>query len=302
MQLYISGSLGKSAYVQIEKLLRYDGYRLCTYAYAKEAYVYLDIADELKIRAHMMIDSGAFTAWAGGNPVELPKLLAFSKDLIQKYGDRHDFIFISLDVMPGEKGRQATEAELKQSMRISYDNYLVYQQEMGEHTVLPVYHSGEPTSLRNWYLKHTDHICLSMNQGMGEKDRVNWATRVQVPGIKMHGLAATGVQMIRYVKWFSVDSASWIMIAAMGAIYWPSKDGKIATVSVSAKSPRVKIKNSHVSNLTMSQEMIEVIEKQGYTLDDLMHDYSSRMSWNLDVWENHKWIKTPLYQKGLFDD
>lgn len=302
MQLYISGSLGKSQFRQIEQLLRYDGYRLCTYAYPKEIYVYLDIAEELNIRAKVMIDSGAFTAWAGGKPVQLKKLITYSKALIERYGGKHDFVFISLDVMPGEKGRNPTEAELKSSMRISYDNYLVYKKEMEPYEVVPVFHSGEPIQLRDWYLKHTNHIALSMNQAMGEKHRIDWATRVQVPGVKMHGLAATGTRMVRYVDWFSVDSAAWIMIAAMGNIYWPLADGGIGVVSVSAKSPKIKSKDSHLTNMPMFSSLLSLLEKKGYTLDALMHDYSARMSWNLDVWMTHNWVRTPLFQRGLFDD
>lgn len=299
MKLYFSGSLTRSSYRQIEQLIKYNGYRLCTYAYPNETYVYLDIADELGYKANMMIDSGAFTAFTKGKPVQLPKLLAYSKRLIEKYGDRHDFVFIGLDIIPP---KNPTETDLKKGMKQSYENFLVQQQELAPYPVLPVYHSSEPVSLRNLYLKHTDHIALSMNQAMAEKHRVDWATRVQVPDVKMHGLAATGVQMIRYVDWYSVDSAAWIMIAAMGGVYWPTEDGNISLLPISAQSPKVKRRNTHAMNFTMTNEIKDTIESKNYKVEDLMYDYSSRMSWNLDVWVNHPWVRTPLFQQGLFSD
>lgn len=302
MQLYLSGSIGNKGDAIFAKLIQCDGYRLCTYAYPKEAYEYLNLADGLGLRANMMIDSGAFTAWQNGKPIELEKLLSYSNDLVQRYGDRHNFVFISLDVIPGQRNRFPTPAELKAAEEESYDNYLVYQHEMKDLHVLPVYHSGEALSLRDKYLKHTDHICLSMNQGMSEKNRVEWAMSAQAPGIKLHGLAATGVQMIKYVDWYSVDSAAWIMSAAMGSIYWPLQDGRISTLPVSSNSPAKKKKNAHADNMTISQPIIDVMESRGYTLEQLGTEYLARMQWNMETWHLHKWIRTPMIQRGLFDD
>lgn len=300
MQLYLSGSLVKGDAEIIERILRLDGYRLCTYAYPKEAGIYLDIADALGIRAHMMMDSGAFSSWNSGKPVELEKLIAFNMGVLEKYGDRHDFVFISLDVMPGQRGRRPTEAELKAGMKESYENF-IEMQNIIPRPVLPVYHSGEPTALRDYYLQKTDHICLSMNQRMGEKYRVEWATRVQVPGVKMHGLAATGNQMIRYVDWYSVDSAAWIMLAAMGQIYWPTPDGLI-TMHISNQSSKRKQYNGHATSVPMSAEVEEEIERRGFKLEALENDHRTRMAWNLEAWSHNEWKRTPVHQQGLFHD
>jgi len=300
MNLYLSGSLVKGDAEIIERILHLDGYRLCTYAYPKEAAIYLDIADALGIRAHMMMDSGAFTSWNSGKPVQLEKLLAYNMDILNRYGDRHDFVFISLDVMPGERGRKPTEVELKQGMKKSYENFLELQAAI-PCPVLPVYHSGEPLALRNMYLNKTDYICLSMNQGMGEKYRVEWATRVQVPGVKMHGLAATGNQMIQYVDWFSVDSAAWIMMAAMGTIYWPTPQG-LTALSVSNQSPKRKAYNSHATSVPMAKDVADIMASRGYKLDDLQEHHRVRMLWNLEAWANNNWKRTPVQMQGLFDD
>ena len=301
MELYLSGSLGKSDYTIIERILELDGYRLCTFAYPKEAAVYLDIAESLGYRAKIMIDSGAFTFWTSGKRIKLDKLVSYSQGLIDKYGDKHDFIFISLDVMPGKRGETPTEQQLKETMKDSYYNYINYQDAMENHTVMPVYHSGEPVALRNMYLDKTDHICLSMNQGMGEKHRVGWASRNYVEGIKIHGLAATGNQMIRYVNWHSVDSAAWILTAAMGMIYWRGTNG-LSILKISDQSEKRKAHNSHADSLTNHEAVREIIESKGFNYEELADDHRQRMLWNLEAWYLNDWKKNPITDRGLFDD
>lgn len=300
MQLYLSGSLGKSDFEIIERILELDGYRLCTFAYPAETFVYLEIAESLGYRAKMMIDSGAFTAWRSGKPVKLQKLIRYNMKILEKYGDKHDFVFIGLDVIPGKLGKKASGQDLKDGMKESYENYIEMQKVI-ERPVLPVYHSGEPLSLRDLYLDHTDHICLSMNQAMGEKHRVEWASRVQIPGTKMHGLAATGNQMIRYVDWYSVDSAAWVMLAAMGQVYWPGPNG-LMNLKVSNQSPTRKVHNAHSSSVTMTKEVLEIIESKGYDYEMLQSDHRTRMMWNLEAWYLNKWKRTPIHNEGLFND
>lgn len=301
MQLYLSGSLGKSDFPIIERILELDGYRLCTFAYPKEAAVYLDIAESLGYRGKIMIDSGAFTLWTSGKKIKLEKLVRYSQNLLDTYGDKHDFIFISLDVMPGKRGEDPTPQELKDSMKASYYNYIEYQAAMEKHTVIPVYHSGEPTVLRDMYLRHTDHICLSMNQAMGEKNRVAWASRVQIPGIKLHGLAATGNQMVRYIDWYSVDSAAWILTAAMGMIYWRNEDG-LSILKISNQSPSNKDQNKHADSVTMTDAVREIIRNKGFDYEELAEDHRMRMMWNLETWYFNDWGKNPIHDVGLFNE
>ena len=303
MKLYYSGGLGRTDILVDEMLIKTDAYRLCTFAYPKEATYYLDLADTLGKRARVMIDSGAFTAWSLGKPVELPKLIYYVKGLLAKYGDRHEFIFIALDVMPGEKNRRPTEAELKAGMQKSYENYIEYKAEMEGYEILPVYHTGEPIQLRDWYMKHTDYICLSMNLGMSEQNRIDWALRVSVTGLRTHGLAATGARMTRYVDWFSVDSAAWVKRGAMGQIYWPNNTGFLKSFTVSAISGTRKVHNANVATTTFSEDMIAIIQDRGYTLEQLQHDRGARLMWNVEVWnEADSWKKVPVKEKGLFDD
>ena len=300
MRMYLSGSFGNANDVLVPYMLENNSYRLCTYAYPKEVFDYLDYAESMGLRANLLIDSGAFSAWNIGKPVQLEKLLAYNKALLDRYGDKHEFMFISLDVIPGERGRKPTEAELKQGIKASCDNFLVMQQELNA-PVLPVYHSGAPLRLRDWYVARSEYLCLSMNQEMSERDRVGWAMRVQVPGVKMHGLAATGNTMIRYIDWFSVDSAGWVMVGAMGSILWPTEDG-LRPIAVSTNSPSRKGFNKHITTLTMSEQMEAYIEAQGFTVEALATDYAQRWKWNLTQWTHMDWKRTPFITEGLFSD
>lgn len=299
-QLYFSGSFDSFDGVT-EYLIDKDQFRLCTFAYPKEAYYYLDLADSQGKSVNMMIDSGAFTVANSGKTVHLHDLIAYHKDLLARYGDRHNFVFISLDVIVGAKGRKATEAERKAGMKESYDNYVTLAQEFPDQTILPVYHSGEDIRLRNMYIDLTDHICLSMSQRLSEIDRVKWAMEHQVPGIKMHGLAATGNEMLTYVDWYSVDSATWVIHSTMGLIYFKTKRG-LRPYSISSRSPRAKIRNTHLSNMTFTSDIYKQIEEHGYTVEELAEDYAARMKWNIDMLLtldlNNKQV---MMQGGLFD-
>lgn len=297
-RMYFSGSMTHPDVV--ERLTASGVCRLFTFAAPKEVHEYLHYCDQRGRRARIMLDSGAFTAWNIGKPVRLEDLIAYDKALIAKY-PQHEFCFIALDVIPGERGRMAAQGEIDAAVKQSYDNFLVMRQELCPlgATVLPVYHSGEDKALRDAYLALTDYVCLSPNQNLSEKQRFAWAKEAIVPGFRFHGLATTGNAMLSYVDWYSVDSSGWLMVAAMGSILLPIGD-KLRPLSISDTAPTRKIQGQHLFNMAEGPMIADQIRAKGYDVMDLATNYAARICWNIDVWNNPPWIKRNIQTTGLF--
>lgn len=290
VRLYFSGSVD---HVVTEHLLHHNVHRLFTYAYPKEVFEYLDAARDMGVTGcRIMLDSGAFTSWSIGKPVQLQELIDHNQKVIDLYGDKHEFVMIALDVIPGERGRKPTQEELVNAERESMYNFQVMQQHFAGRHVMPVYHSGEDVALRNWYLERANYMCLSMDQAMGEQDRLNFAKRAFVEGFYFHGLAATGNRMVTEVGWFSVDSSSWVTVASMGNILWPTSDGRFRTLAMSPSSPSRFDAGQHVDNLSpVEREAVDrKIAAAGYKTEELQTDYRMRWRWNIDQWCSPPWV------------
>lgn len=295
--MYFSGSMGHPHVV--ERLTSTGVSRLFTFAAPKEVHEYLDYCDQRERKANIMLDSGAFTAWNIGKPVKLSELIEYDRDLIARY-PHHTFTFIALDVIPGERGRMATEVEIGKAVEKSYDNFLTMRQALPGVKILPVYHSGESKKLRDAYLDLTDYICLSPNQNLSEKQRVIWARESFVNGYSFHGLATTGNKILSLVDWYSVDSSGWLMVAAVGSILLPI-NGALRPLAVSDTSPARKNYGHHIDNINEREWVNEYIVSRGYSPEQLRTDYAARICWNIDSWNDSPWRKMLVEPEGLFE-
>lgn len=297
--MYFSGTVEHAVN---EYMVDRDVHRLATFAYPKEAHDYLKLANSKGKRVRMIIDSGAFTAWNVGKPVQLGDLIAYNQDLINKYGNDHDLLFISLDVIPGDRGRRPDAVEMARGVAQSYDNFKTLQQHFPRNKILPVYHSGEDVTLRNAYLNLTDYVCLSMDQTMSEHNRLEWAKRSIVPGFFFHGLAATGNRMVTQIDWHSVDSSSWITVGAMGGILWPTTKNTFRVLQLSEHHPMRHTANEHLQTLApVLKEAAEAfIRSHGFDPEVLAKFYTHRRMWNVMMWCNPPWVKTPVAAMDLF--
>ncbi len=128
-----------------------------------------------------------------------------------------------------------------------------------------------------------DYVCVSPRNDLAEGVRRQWATEVhaELPkGKTTHGLAATGYPMMARVPWGSVDSASWIMLAAYGKIYI---NGRLNQMAISSDSPtRMHDKEEHYDNLNWQEKMQleQRMEEWGFTLSKLQEDFVERSIWN----------------------
>jgi hypothetical protein len=119
----------------------------------------------------------------------------------------------------------------------------------------------------------------------------------------MHGLATTGAETVKACDWFSVDSASWVMLGAMGKIATPYKNW-MRPLQVSWESPKVKELGAHIDNMTLAEVQMfnEFVESYGYLMSDLRDSHGHRKAFNLLVLQDliEKVIPPPHREQGLF--
>lgn len=176
----------------------------------------------------ILLDSGAFTAWNKGEVTTVDDVRRKYASFIKKADGLFEEIWgINLDVIPGEKGRDPTQDELKRAVEVSDVNFEILVKEFGN-IILPVYHQGEPVERLGECVEQVDgksnYICVSPRNDLAEGLRVNWSRDAHAelgrkwPHIMTHGLATTGNRMVRTVPWYSGDSAAWVQHGGYGMI------------------------------------------------------------------------------------
>lgn len=311
IQFYVSGNF-KDEPVLMDYLVAEHCHVLTSFAYPK---MLRDrtVALAGRVRASgnwkipHMIDSGAFTAWASGKVINLQAYARTCNELQQAYGDCMDLVFVSLDSIPGKKGRETTAEDVATACKESAANYDYLRKEVcGK--VKPVFHTGDP----EWLLAHyadADYISFGMSQNLHEEERVQWVVRnaPKAAAKKLHGLAATGHRMLRAAPWHSVDSAAWQYAASMGAMNWVKPSGQLLALSVSKESPKQKEVDGHVASMPdLLQEQIRgKLEAAGTSLEALRDGYAARWLWNIACYREACAIASQAprlsLQEGLFD-
>lgn len=169
----------------------------------------------------VITDSGAFTAWQSGKQMDLGEYIAWCRERRREEGRRPDMVHVSLDVIPGERGRAPTEKERKDGMALSLANGDAMR-EAGL-PIMEVYHQYEPVSFLEEILERMqpgDVLGISPRQGAGPSmhSRLRFCDGVfaylldrygkKLP--KAHGLGLTSKQAVFKYPWWSVDSLSWV--------------------------------------------------------------------------------------------
>lgn len=156
--------------------------------------------------ASVMLDSGAFSAWRLGCPIDLGKYCEY----ISEHKAALDS-YIVLDVIGSIEG---TEANLIEMRRRGLDP-------------LPVYHSDrEPLSVWEKILaENTGYVCLgglAVNRPTDDvleaRLKKCWAMVEKHWPVKIHGLGVLTQWMLERYPFYSVDGSSAIMGAGMGQV------------------------------------------------------------------------------------
>jgi hypothetical protein len=257
----------------------------------------------------VMLDSGAFTAFVKGKTLRVADLVATYDDALRQLPKTLDAIWlINLDVIPGEWGRIAEEKEVKEALDRSDDNFRILRKRYGDR-VLPVYHQTEPMSRLMHVARQASFIGLGFRQDFAEAHRINCAEETvryaHGKGILVHGLATTGTGMLTRVPFDTVDSATWLYVAAMGKILCLDEKGKLRAIPVSERSPAQRDWRGHYRTLPREEQRLVdgVLSETGTSITQVETDLSYRTivcAQQMTKWMENYSRPTIVAEKGLF--
>lgn len=224
--------------------------------------------------ARVFLDSGAFSAHTLGAVISVQ--------------DYCDYIKRNSDVIRVEDGDlMASVLDGIGDPLQTYRNQLAME-ELGVRP-LPCFHYGEDLRYLEHYVKNYTYITIGGMVGKSTAALQTWLDRIWesylVDGagnakLKVHAFGVTSIPLMERYPWFSVDSSSWIQMAAFGSVLLPEQ-GK--PISVSEKSPSRHTAGQHAMNLTQIEQdyIFANMERSGFTYERLSTVYESRAAFNI---------------------
>ena len=224
---------------------------------------------------HIMLDSGAFTAWNTGKPVTLDEVKSVYSRFLNEAGGLFDEVWlVNLDVITDDKtGPEEKSRAIKQSDR----NFATLQSEFGN-CVLPVFHQDEGKErLLEVVDQAKGYLCLSPLNSKPEEERWRWATLARSAlsdldcDVRTHGLATTGNNMLRYATLLSGDSEAWLRHARYGVVDLIENEKFVAECPRSLSTRDADGKNVEVDRFLKVEERSQQRYK-GYHISAELND------------------------------
>lgn len=287
MKLYLAGlytsnfDLNGKLYA---RLTEQEQYHRSNVQFLLESYHYIHKASYVKkIRKDgkkVFLDSGAFSAFTKGVKVDIKKYCRY----IQENEDIIECASV-LDAIGDPQGTFENQAEMER---------------LGTRP-LPCFHYGEDERYLEYYVANYEYITLGGMVPISTPQLKFWLDRLWEkyltdgagrPKIQVHGFGLTTLSLMERYPWYSVDSSSWVQIAANGNILVP----KHGAIPISDSSPMRKKANGHYDTFTPMQQagLKEKIERPGFDVDRLHTEYISR--WTFNCWaftEINSWYNDP---------
>lgn len=229
---------------------------------------HLDIIKDVqsKHEARLFLDSGAFSGWSLGKPVDLDRLISFYKRVESFNVD----IFAALDVIAGTREQaEPGQKDFAKAAEAGHANtcYMI-DQGIDRKKLLPCFHMGEDISVFRKILDlETDHVGLSPRKTLSVPEQIGWlqwllefaTDHKGKPIRKFHGFGVTSERMLRAFPFYSCDSTAWVMTGAVGTISIPIDKGRrMYQLSISDESGAAENREKHFKH--MSQEEREQVE------------------------------------------
>lgn len=255
----------------------------------------------------LFIDSGAFSAHTKGKNLDVDEYINYVNTL-----DDYIHIFAQVDHIPGKFRQPKTPEQLAEAPKLSWDNYLYMKDKVkSKHKLLPIFHQGEDFKWLINMLEFTDsdghipYIGISPANDLSTNKKevfiekcFNIIEKSSNPNVKTHAFGMTSLNVLERYPFYSADSTSWIMSAAMGNIMTPF--GLIYVSERSTKAPE------HISNFkTDAQDALNTyLCSIGLSLQEVITNPQSRFICNciwLTNWmKNYTFKGTGVYKKSLF--
>lgn len=249
-------------------------------------------ADGVKV----FLDSGAFSSFSLGVEVSIEAYAEFVRS-------NQDIIRMAsvLDAIGDPVGTYHNQNRLEQ---------------LGAE-VLPCFHYGEPWDLCEYYVRNYPYITIGGMVPIPNNKLEVWLDELwdrvltDADGysrIKIHGFGLTARKLMAKYPWYSVDSSSWVQVAANGGIVLPELPQPVA---ISDRSPKVKDFMTHYATLPAPsrQKIDKLLTYYGSSAEEMATDYKSRWAFNAFTYdrlgelmgEDHWRRPFRTTQKGLFD-
>jgi len=250
--------------------------RLESYHYIfKQSYV-----DRIRTNGDaVFLDSGAFSAFSLGATIDIEAYCQY----IQRNSDiiRRDDGILMASVLDGI-GDPLKTWQNQQTM-----------EQLGV-CPLPCFHYGEDERYLEWYISNYEYITLGGMVPISTPQLFHWLDRIWTkyltdgsgrPRIKVHGFGLTSVPLMERYPWYSVDSSSWVQLAAFGNVFIPGH----GQTCFSTRSPSAKVEGRHITTMTdIEREQLEqVVRDQGY-------DPSRFYDLNYPRWAYNVWAYAEL--------
>ncbi len=220
----------------------------------------------------VFLDSGAFSAWSKGVEIDMPKYCRYIQENADIIRVEDDAIVASvLDSIGDDLG--------------TYKNQKAMEK-LGVRP-LPCFHFGEDPRYLEYYVANYSYITLGGMVAQSTKALHMWLDDIWDkyltdgagrPKTKVHGFGLTTPVLMKKYPWWSVDSSSWVQVAANGSILFNEK-----AMAVSSQSPNRKVHNQHFDTFTPPQQeaIVKQLAQQGYNIDRLGNEYISRWVYNI---------------------
>lgn len=156
---------------------------------------------------------------------------------------------------------------------------------------VPVYHSGQDTE---WFKRYCDEGYKLIGIGGTVQRRGYAQTRMvldrifdiaeRYKGVNLHAFGITSLNLMLGYPWYSVDSASWVKVAAYGSFLHIDKQrGIVAEMHVTQKNATGKTKYAHMPK-ELRKQVEEEVEANGFTVKQIAEDSFQRCLYNVKVY------------------
>lgn len=244
----------------------------------------------------LFVDSGAYTANTKGVVIDLDLYIAYLNDCKGRFE-----VIAPLDVIPDS----TLESQLA-APKQSWENYLIMKERVidGDH-VIPAFHMGEDFM----YLKQildagTEYMALGGMVGSTTKDKIAWYEKCfrivresDNKNIKIHAFGMTSLKLLEMYPFYSADSTSWLMTAAMGNVM--TTKGTLYVGTDYTDTGHIKYQPAQVRQ--MFESLCKDYDVDIHTIEE---DYREREKFNvhyLQQWANNYEFKgKTTHRRSLF--
>ena len=286
MNYYFSDSAVR--YDHEEFKVKYCKNRLFSYAYKSAVrrffLIYLDLwyNDRIDLKDHsVIIDSGAYSVWnSGKKPIDIDEYIKFCLDIHDMFGHMFKKIeYVSLDVIPGEKGRETTPDDIKYAQETGWSNYEYIFDRVPN--VLGVFHQGDDFQYLHDMENKSDRYCVSPRNDASTDVKLAWLNdvfRVIKNNAKPHGLGFSSQSVSKHNDWYSFDAATHALRAAFGTVVYFNGEQMMDFVFSDVRLPEDT--GTHYLKLKPREQMLLrdeflAIDEQ-FTFDNLVESGTTR--------------------------